>query len=149
MKLSDFLHKDRIKILKPNSSKEMILNELIDFTSETYDFSDLEFIRGQIFHREKLMSTGIGLGLAIPHIRTDQVTNPVITIGIANEGIADYETIDDKPVKIVFLIFVGKEQHQIHVKLLSKIVTELKDPEFVEKLSSAKTSNEVMEMLES
>ena len=148
MKLSDFLHKGRIKILKPNSSKENILNELIDFTSNTHDFSDLEFVRGKIFHREKLMSTGIGLGLAIPHIRTDQVSNPVITIGISNEGISDYETIDDKPIKIVFLIFVGKEQHQIHVKLLSKIVTELKDPEFVEKLSSAKTNDEVMEMLE-
>ena len=148
MKLTDFLHIDRIKILKPECSKEEILNELIDYTDETYDFSDLEFVRGQIFHREKLMSTGIGLGLAIPHIRTDQVTNPVITIGVSNDGIADYETIDDKPIKIVFLIFVGKEQHQIHVKLLSKIVTELKDPEFVEKLSLAKSSDEVMKMLE-
>ena len=148
MKLSDFLHKDRVKILDPDCSKEDILNKLIDFTAETYNFSDLEFVRGQIFHREKLMSTGIGLGLAIPHIRTDQVSNPVITIGIANEGISDYETIDDKPIKIVFLIFVGKEQHQIHVKLLSKIVTELKDPEFVEKLSLASSSDEIMEMLE-
>ncbi len=148
MKLSDFLDKDRIKILGPECLKKDVLNKLIDFTAETYGFSDLEFVRGQIFHREKLMSTGIGLGLAIPHIRTDQVTNPVITIGIAKEGIIDYETIDDKPIKIVFLIFVGKEQHQIHVKLLSKIVTELKDPEFVEKLSFAKNADEVMQMLE-
>ncbi len=148
MKLSDFLNIDRIKILNPEFSKNEILNELIDFTAGTYDFSDLEFVRGQIFHREELMSTGIGLGLAIPHIRTDQVTNPVITIGIAKEGILDYNTIDDKPIKIIFLIFVGKDQHQIHVKLLSKIVTELKDPEFIDKLSLAKNAEEVMEMLE-
>ncbi len=108
MKLSDFLNIDRIKILNPECSKNEILNELIDFTAETYEFSDLEFVRAQIFHREELMSTGIGLGLAIPHIRTDQVTSPVITIGIAKEGILDYNTIDDKSIKIVFLIFVGK-----------------------------------------
>ncbi len=148
MKLSDFLDRDRVTFLKPNICKEDALNQLLDFTAETHSFSDLELIRTQLFHREKLMSTGIGLGLAIPHIRTDQVSNPVITIGIANDGISDYETMDNKPIKILFLIFVGKEQHQIHVKLLSKIVTELKEPGFISKLSLTTTSDQVIEMLE-
>lgn len=75
----------------------------------------------EVFKREELMSTGIGLGLAVPHVRLPSVREVVMAIGISRSGIADYPSLDDKPVHFIFLIAAPEGQHAQYVRLLSAI----------------------------
>ena len=87
---------------------------------------DIAALKQSIFSREKLMSTGIGLGIAIPHVRIKGVDNIIIAIAINKDGIKDYESLDGSPVRMVIMIIAGEEQHRDYLMLLSQIVKILK-----------------------
>ena len=111
--LTAILKSENCLIFK-NNSKEEILNGLLENLKATGKIRDIEALKKELFFREDLMSTGVGLGIAIPHVRFYETSEPVIAVGIQARGIADYQSIDGEMVKIVIMIVVGKEQHKQH-----------------------------------
>ncbi len=146
MELNEFIDKDRVCILQGNKKKEVLL-ELIELISQQGEVHDIERLKDAIFYREKLMSTGIGLGIAVPHVRIEGVYHPIVAMGISHEGILDYESIDNQPVKIVVMIVAGKWQHKEYIKLLSLIVTKMKDDSLRGKLIRSRSPEEIYKIL--
>ena len=129
------------------STKDHALSELIALIGATGKVKNVEELREKILYRERLMSTGIGLGIAVPHVRIKGVNNPIAAVGVCHAGIADYESIDDELVRIVVMIVAGKNQHKEYIRLLSEIVTRLKDGGVIERLCVAKNPEEIYHIL--
>ena len=117
------------------SSKDQILNDLIDMLAETPVVRSKDDLRKGIFHREQLLSTGIGMGIGIPHVRLNSVKDVVMAAALVRSGINDYESLDSEPVKLIFMIVARQDQHAEHLKLLSQISSRLKDKAFREELA--------------
>lgn len=127
-------------------TKEEILGELVELLARSGQIGSVEDLRERISHREQLMSTGIGLGIAVPHVRMEGVKRPTVALGISREGIPDYESIDDKPVRVVVMIAAGKDQHWEYIRLLSQIVSKFKVKGVVEDLTAAGSPDEVYDV---
>ena len=138
MKLKDTISLEHITILK-STSKEAALLELIALIEKSGKVQDISALKESIFYREKLMSTGIGCGIAVPHVRLQGVAEPFILIGVCYKGIDDYESLDNQPVRIGVMIIAGKEQHRGYIQLLSEIISHLKNKEFTESLIQCDT----------
>ncbi len=104
---------------------------------------DVARIKEMFFAREALMSTGIGLEIGVPHVRLEGVSCPLLAIGISKKGIGDYVSLDNKPVKIVFMIIVNKGAHKEYIRLLAQIATMLKDEDIRNTLVDGKGIEEV------
>lgn len=144
--LSEVLDSEHVKILN-SSTKKKSLDEMIECITCSPLITDAdEFAKG-IFNREELMSTGIGMSIAIPHVRLASVKQLVMCVGICRDGIADYKSLDNEPVKYIFMIGAGKDQHEQHLKLLSSISSLLQDEKLRDMLIEAKDEKEVFEVL--
>ncbi|MDO9576635.1 MAG: PTS sugar transporter subunit IIA [Candidatus Cloacimonadales bacterium] len=141
LKVSDMINENFIIDLI-SDDKEAVLEELLDVICESPLITDCKRFRKEIFKREKLMSTGIGYEIAIPHARHKTVKDFVIALGRKKEGL-EYASIDDKPVKLIFMIGASDKQDKDYIKLLSRLVLRLKNKEFVEKLLSAESPAEI------
>ena len=147
MNLLQTIDSTRICLLR-HHSKQDVLNEMIDCGAHAGLPCDREELKERIYYREQLMSTGLGLGIGLPHVRMEGVSEPCIIIGLQPDGIIEYEAIDNLPVKIVFMIIVGKDQHRQHLELLAKIVATLKRSHVSDSLLAAKNPEEVYHILE-
>ncbi len=146
MKIEDVLEEKLVCMLKSGTKKESIL-ELLSLLKSSGKIKDAAALEANILHREKLMSTGIGLGLAVPHTRMEGVSSPVLAAGVSLSGIKDYESIDGENVRIVVLIVCGSKQHKEYISLLSSVVNRLKDKGAKEGLFSAKSGPDVFKIL--
>lgn len=144
-KLSEMITKDRIVDLK-GKTKQEVLKELCDIIATAPEVTDKNDFYISIMKREKIMSTGIGIGLAVPHVKIDSVKDFVMAIGRKKEGI-DFDSLDGKPVYLVIMIGANTEQRDDYLKVLAKISLLLKNPEFREKMMTAATSDEIIELL--
>jgi nitrogen PTS system EIIA component len=146
MEIKNALDEELICVLKSAAKKEAII-ELINLIKNSGKIKNISDVQDSIFHREKLMSTGIGLGIAVPHTRVEGVENPVMAVGISPGGIKDYDSIDGEKVKIVVLVICGSRQHKEYISLLSAVVNKLKDKKRKEKLICAKDKKEACKIL--
>jgi PTS system nitrogen regulatory IIA component len=101
----------------------------------------------EILRREELMSTAIGRGIAIPHIRLSSVTDLVVSVGISRTDITDFQTLDDEPVRLVFMIAAAYNQHAYYLQTLSFFSARLKNRELRNALLRAQTEKEVFDFL--
>lgn len=148
MKISEVLDEELIANNIPGNDKEEVLNNLIELISKSPKVRDKEKVRNAIFDREKIMSTGVGKGFAIPHGKTDGISDIVAAFGITENEI-NFESLDGEPVKLIFLL-VGKESSVgPHLKLLSRISRLMNKDEFRLRLINAKTSKEIRNLFES
>ena len=152
MDLENIIDRERCRVLKENTKTEAIIelaNSLADFKGPQLNGGpiDIEELKKELFYREQLMSTGLGLGLAVPHVRFNGVKSPLIIAGVKSQGIADYESLDGKPVKIIIMIIAGVDQHKQHIRLLSMIAGRLKDETLREQLISAGSGEEIYNLL--
>jgi len=134
--LSDLLHllaPERVLITN-FSKKRDILTALINNIAEAPQIKDRKKLETAIWERENLMSTGIGLGIGIPHIRINSVKDIAVSVAVNKTDIIDYQTLDDKPVRIVFMVAAAQNQHAEYLKLLASISKLLKDESFRDKL---------------
>jgi len=145
-KLSEMITKDRIVDIK-GKSKQDVLKELVDVIAKAPEVTDKNDFYISIMKREKIMSTGIGIGLAVPHVKIDSVKDFVMAIGRTKEGI-DFDSLDGKPVHLVIMIGANTEQRDDYLKVLAKISLLLKNADFREKLTHALTADEIMQLLE-
>jgi len=144
MRISDILNEQLVVTDLKGNSKDDIINALVDLIGSSSKVLDREKVRQAIFEREKLMSTGVGNGFAIPHGKTDAVSDIVAAFAVTAEPI-DYQSLDEKPVRLVFLL-VGKDNMVgPHIKLLSRISRLMNKEQFRERLLGLKTSREILE----
>lgn len=145
MKISDILSTDVIAVNLETADKEDAIKKVIDLGAKSNKILDIEKVSCTIFEREKLVSTGVGKGFAIPHGKTDFIEDVVAAFAITKEPI-DFDSIDGEPVRFIFLL-IGKENLlNTHIKLLSRISRLMNKDEFREKLLEAATPEEVLEI---
>ena len=134
-------------VLIEKAEKEHILKKLCSLVYESGNVDSLENLEEKIFHRESLMSTGIGLGIAIPHVRYEGVKAINIAIAVSKTPIARYDSIDGKPIRIVIMIVVPEKNHRQHIQILSDIVKTMKNDNTKEKILAATTADEIYTLL--
>ena len=145
MHIASILEEPFIAINLPAQSKEECLNSMIDMLGGSAKVLDLEKVRTAILEREKIMSTGVGHGFAIPHAKTDALTDIVAAFATTREPI-DFQALDDQPVRLVFML-VGRESHVgTHLKLLSRISRLMNNPSFREQLLAATSQEQVLHL---
>ncbi|WP_337872085.1 PTS sugar transporter subunit IIA [Ignavibacterium sp.] len=143
MKVSEILSKDFIIEELNSTDKESAINELIDLFKDDPRIINIEKVKQAVLEREKIMSTGVGKGFAIPHGKTDSVKEIIAAFGRKKDGI-DYEALDGNPVNLIFLL-VGKDTMiSAHIKLLSRISRMMNKDDFRLRLLNAKDSEEIM-----
>ncbi|KAF0139447.1 MAG: PTS IIA-like nitrogen-regulatory protein PtsN [Stygiobacter sp.] len=147
MKICEIL---KIEMIIPSmkcTTKEEAISELIDLFKNDDRVKDTESILNSVLEREKIMSTGVGKGFAIPHAKTNSVNEIIAAFGKIDNPI-DFQALDDQPVNLVFLL-VGKENLVgPHIKLLSRISRMMNIEEFRESLASATTAQEIYDLFE-
>ncbi len=146
MELNKIIRPNNCRLLDSNTKTEALL-ELIDLLEQEGKVTDIEELKREIFYREQIMSTGIGQGIGIPHVRFAGISEPEILVGIKPSGFDDYESLDGDPVKMIFMILVGGEQHKEYLRILSLLVHRLKDESFRTSLASAENSEAVYTLL--
>jgi PTS system nitrogen regulatory IIA component len=103
----------------------------------------------EILKREELMSTAIGRGIAIPHVRLLSVTDLVVSVGISRIGIMDFNPLDDEPVRLMVMIAAAYNQHAYYLQTLSLVSARLKDQALRDSLLNAQTAEEAYGLLTS
>ncbi len=145
MKVSELLNNNFIISDLKGNGKEEVINELIDLFRNDPRVDDLEKVREAVLEREKIMSTGVGKGFAIPHGKTNYVNEILGAFGKTEKPI-DYQSLDNQPVQLVFLL-VGKDNLvSTHIKLLSRISRMMNKDEFRKALLEAKNNEEILEL---
>jgi fructose-specific phosphotransferase system IIA component len=145
MKVSDLLNPGVVIADLKGTKKEEVINELIDLFKEDSRVQDVEKIRTAVLDREKIMSTGVGKGFAIPHGKTNAITDIIAAFGKSNQPV-DYNALDNQPVHLVFLL-VGKDNLvSKHIKLLSRISRMMNKDDFRNRLLEANTVEEILDI---
>ncbi|MCM8769579.1 MAG: PTS sugar transporter subunit IIA [Candidatus Omnitrophica bacterium] len=146
MKIVDFLTEDSVVIDMKSTEKESSLDELLSVLEKSGRIKNRKKILEALLEREKLGSTGIGQGIAVPHAKTDQVENLVGALGISQKGV-QFEALDGEPVNIIFLVLAPSSATGIHLKALAKIARLLKDRVFRQSLRTAPTPAEALKII--
>jgi fructose PTS system EIIBC or EIIC component len=145
MRISDILTEDLIVTGLEGDSKDDIIDKMVDLVGTSPKVLDIDKVRKAIFERERIMSTGVGNGFAIPHGKTDAVSDIVAGFAVTERPI-DYESLDEKPVRLVFLL-VGKDNLVgPHIKLLSRISRLMNKEEFRRKLLEQPSPADILEL---
>ena len=144
MKITDVLDEHLVQTNLAGTTKEEVINALIEIAAHSPRVLDKEKVRQAIFEREKIMSTGVGNGFAIPHGKTEAISDIVAAFATTAQPI-DYQSLDEKPVRLVFLL-VGKDNMVgPHIKLLSRISRLMGKEEFRAKLLELSTPKEILD----
>ncbi|MBN1269525.1 MAG: PTS sugar transporter subunit IIA [Kiritimatiellae bacterium] len=139
--LSSVLTTERI-IIGDFTAKKEALNALVNLLAETPQIRRREDLAEAIKKRESLMSTGIGMGVAVPHVRLPSVTEITMAALLSRQDIVDYESLDSKPVRAIFMIIAGVEQHTAYLKVLSAIGAQIKNIELRQALFQSANAEE-------
>jgi len=134
-------------ILLETDSKDTALLTILERLNETGAIKDKSAVAEGIFQREKLMSTGIGLGIGIPHVRMDGIESLIMAVGLSSLDIVDYESLDNEPVRLIFMILAGKDQHTLHIKTMSAISRRIKSPVLREMIVQARQPEIIYNLL--
>lgn len=146
MKISEILNKDLLIPNLQSKNKKGVLEELAGVLVAQGKLPDLEKVVEVLLDREKLGSTGIGDGIAIPHGKIKDLGGVVASFGRSREGV-DFESIDQKPTHLFFLLVAPENSAGIHLKALARISRLLKDPNFRKRLMEAESQKELFQII--
>ena len=146
IQVKNILSPDRIIFLN-HSTKHDALVELASNLSTAPQVKYSDELAVEILKREELMSTAIGRGIAIPHVRLSSVTDRVMSVGISKVDIIDFQTIDDTPVRLLFMIAAAYNQHAYYLQTLSFFSSKIKNQELRESLLNAATPMDAYNLL--
>lgn len=142
------INKNLILLKMDAANKECAISELAKMAYLEGKISSINEYAKSVLDREKSCTTGIGNGIAIPHGKSDSVKEAVLIFGKSTDGI-EWNSLDSKPVNIVFLIGVPEQNvDNMHLKLLSQLSRKLMNDSFVDLLKNAKTKEEVLNALD-
>ena len=140
VKISNYLKKGNIQFIKSSKKKEA-LKELFEIINNDPKLEDKNLFK-EFLKREKIMSTGIGVGIAIPHIKHSTIKDFVVAIGISKKGIK-FDAIDNMPVHIIIMVAAPAHKHSEYLKLLARIVLVLKNNDLRKKIIASKNIDEI------
>lgn len=146
MELQDVLYEDLMVFDLKSKKKEAAIRELAGNLSEQGCVSDLETYLAAVFKREEEFTTGLGMGIAIPHGKSAAVKTSAVCFGKSKEGV-DYQAEDGKPVHLLFLIAVGENSGEEHLRILAKISRKLIHEQVRSELMKAETAEAVYQAL--
>jgi fructose-specific phosphotransferase system IIA component len=148
MKLSKFCEEDLISFELKGKSKDQIINEMVDLTSRSKLVKERQELYKAVVEREKLVTTGVGYGVAFPHAKTKAVKGIVVAFGRSNPGI-DFEAMDRKPVHLFFLIAAPEDAIGAHLNVMARLSYIMKNEKVREKLMKITSPKELLEILDS
>jgi len=146
MKIVDYLKEEWVIPDLQGADKRSILRELSSVLVEPCRAASAEELLQVLLEREKLGSTGIGEGIAIPHGRLKKLRTFFISFGRSIKGI-DFDSIDRSPSQLFFLVMAPENSAVDNLKLLSRIVTLLKDASFKKRLMGASSRKELFQII--
>lgn len=146
VKITDYMSKNLISLQLKGKNKEEILLELSELMSKSENVSDKSSIYKALVEREKLGSTGIGKGVAIPHAKTDAVSGLTVAFGISKDKV-DFKSLDGENVNIFFVFASPFKDSQIYLKVLARISRLIREEEFRNKLLNCKCPEDVLEII--
>ena len=147
MKISELLDPAAIVVDLKGAGKKDVLAELTDALLEVDKSLDRDDVLRVLMERERLGSTGIGDGVAIPHGKLKQLDQLRISFGLSKSGV-DFDSMDGKPAQLFFLLVAPEESVGVHLKTLARISKLLKSPTVRERLQTADTSDEIHRIIE-
>jgi PTS system nitrogen regulatory IIA component len=123
---SRLISPDRVLFLEHRAKRD-VLTALAENLALCPQVKNRQELIAEILKRDELMSTAIGRGIAIPHVRLSSVTDLVVSVGICGSGIADFQTLDDEPVRLIIMIAAAYNQHAYYLQTLSFFSSRLKN----------------------
>ena len=146
MKIMDYLKEDGVISDLQGIDKLSVLKELSRVLVKPYQSPLAEEITQAVLNREKLSPTGIGEGIAIPHGRLKRSKDFIVSFGRSIKGI-NFDSMDYKPTHLFFLVMAPENSAVENLKLLTRIVTLLKDPSFKKQLMKALSQRELFQLI--
>ena len=146
MKIMDYLNEEWVIPDLKGTDKTSVLKELSSVLVTPCQMTSVEDLLQVLLDREKLGSTGIGEGIAIPHGRLKKLKKFFVSFGRSVKGV-DFDSIDRKPSQLFFLVMAPENSAVDNLKLLSRIVTLLKEPSFKKRLMGARSQKELFQVI--
>ena len=137
----------QICLIKGTPSKHDALDQLIDALCQNPVVTDCDAFRKAVYAREAIMSTGIGDGIAIPHVRIPEIQTPTLGVGVAPEGI-EFGTLDNQPVYVMVLFATPAEADREYLGLLAKVMLALRNRSLFDKMVACQTREEILQTLQ-
>jgi mannitol/fructose-specific phosphotransferase system IIA component (Ntr-type) len=147
MKLKDYIPEAHIIANLNGSTKVEIIEELLTRISDLNLVDDYEAALQDIMSREGYLSTGLEHGLAIPHAKSDGIDKLTMVFGLSKTGV-DFESLDQKPATMIFLVLSPKDTSGPHIQALALITRNLKEAAMRSRLTSASSAKEIAELFE-
>jgi PTS system nitrogen regulatory IIA component len=148
VQMQTILSPDRILFLNYPDKRDALI-ALAKNLSAAPQVKNSQELAMEILKREELMSTAIGRGIAIPHVRLLSVTDLVVSVGISRVGIMDFNPLDDEPVRLLVMIAAAYNQHSYYLQTLSLLSARLKDQILRDSLINVQTQEEAFSLLTS
>lgn len=148
MTIRDLLAAESINLNGTPAGKTEALNQCIDLMAKSGKIADVETYRKGVFAREEEGTTGIGMGIAIPHCKSDAVTKAGLAAMVVKDGV-DFESLDGTPAKLIFLIAAPNTEDNVHLQVLSKLSVMLMDEQFTNSLINAGSVDEFLNIIDS
>jgi PTS system nitrogen regulatory IIA component len=144
--VKNILSPERIVFME-HQTKHDALVKLSQTLATAPQIKDGKELEREILKREELMSTALGKGIAIPHVRLSSVTDLVMAVGISKVDIIDFQPLDEQPVRLLFMIAAAHNQHSYYLQTLSFFSAKLKDQALRDSLLSAETAMDAYNLL--
>lgn len=136
-----------VKLDGTPKSKQEALDEMVSLMVKSGKINNAEEYRKQVYAREEESTTGIGEGIAIPHGRGESVDRPGLAAMLVKDGV-DFDSLDDEPVTLIFLIAAPNTKDNVHLDVLSKLSMMLMDEEFTANLRNAASPEEFLAIID-
>ena len=147
MKLSKFCGESLVTFALQGSTKEEIIEELVDLAATSSMIKDRDRLMEDVKERENLVTTGVGYGVAFPHAKTRSAKGIVIAFGRKEEGV-DFEAMDHKPVTLFFLIAAPEDAIGAHLNVMARLSYLMKSEENREKLMQAPSPGDILALID-
>ena len=145
MNLSDYLNGSRIVLNLQGENKKQVLEKLVEILANQVSINQQNIV-DLLEVREKLSTTGIGFGIAIPHCKSSEVSELQVVVGRFEQGV-DFNALDGKPVKLLFLLVAPEQSSSEHLKVLAKIARIAKDEDIRQHILQITDSNAVFDYI--
>ena len=146
MKLKDILSENLIKIYLSGHEKRQVIEEMVDLLAAARYIKDRNDVLKAVLDREAVMSTGVGDGVAIPHGKSEAAPSITVALGVTKEPI-EFQAMDDRPVRLIWLLVGPPDQTGPHLKALSRISRLMHKREFRDQLMAATNAKSAFEAI--
>ena len=146
MNLTSLLHIGHVAVDVEVSSKEALIDKLIEMIADHPLIVDVGADKKAVIERENMMSTGVGKGLALPHAKTKAVGGMIGAL-VTTSSPVEYGSLDNEPVRIVFLLVGKLDSKSLHVRILSRVSRVMNSEAVRQQILAAKTSDELLTII--